>query len=108
MKFKGKISTTGTSNAIRLDKNLFKQHPEFKQQAEVKAVVLGPGTLLVSLVDNNQVETQEEDPILDAFLSFLEQDVLKNPQHIAPLPAEKIKKALKLTKDVQATDADFD
>lgn len=45
MSYKGKITPTGTSEAIRIDKALFKQHPEFRQQAEVRADIIGPGNL---------------------------------------------------------------
>ncbi|HEY9756541.1 MAG TPA: hypothetical protein V6C97_15340 [Oculatellaceae cyanobacterium] len=45
MSYKGKSTTTGTSEAIRIDKALFKQHPEFRQQAEVRADIIGPGNL---------------------------------------------------------------
>ena len=44
--FKGTITTTGRSEALRLDKALFKAHPEFRQKARVRAHVIGPGSLL--------------------------------------------------------------
>ena len=47
--FSGSITTTGKSEAIRLDKALFKAHPEFRQRAKVRAHVIGPGHLLVTL-----------------------------------------------------------
>ena len=47
--FKGSITTTGRSEALRLDKALFKAHPEFKQRAKIRAHVIGPGSLLVTL-----------------------------------------------------------
>jgi len=50
---------------------LFKQHPEFKQKAEVRADIIGPGTILVSLIDNPELENKD-DPVVSAFLAFLE------------------------------------
>ncbi len=41
--FSGSITTTGKSEAIRLDKALFRAHPEFRQRAKVRAHVIGPG-----------------------------------------------------------------
>ena len=38
--FSGSITTTGKSEAIRLDKALFKAHPEFRQRAKVRAHVI--------------------------------------------------------------------
>ena len=67
MSYKGKITTTGTSEAIRIDKALFKQHPEFRQQAEVRADIIGPGRMLISVVDNSSTEN-DDDPIVGAFL----------------------------------------
>lgn len=68
--YKGKITKTGSSEAICLDKELFKQNPEFKQQAEVRADIIGPGKMLISVLNRPEVE-QDEDPIVGAFLSFL-------------------------------------
>src|SRR5437879_2947181 len=66
--YSGKITTSGTSEAFRFDKTLFRQHPEFKQKAEVRADVIGPGIMLVSLIDNPKMEN-EDDPVVSAFLS---------------------------------------
>lgn len=73
MTYRGKITTTGSSEAIELDKELFRQSPEFKQQAEVRADVIGPGTMLISLLDKTG-STQEEDTLVGAFLAFMERD----------------------------------
>jgi hypothetical protein len=35
--FNGSITTTGTSEAIRLDKALFRLHPEFREKAKAAA-----------------------------------------------------------------------
>jgi antitoxin PrlF len=40
--FTGSITTTGKSQAIRLDKTLFRLHPEFRQKAKVRAQVIFP------------------------------------------------------------------
>jgi len=105
MSYIGKISTSGNSDAIRLGKNLFKQHPEFKQQAQVRADVIGPGTILVQVVDNKELE-EEIDPIVRAFLSFVEKDILSTPANIAPLSAEQMAEVAELTAGVRVTDDD--
>ena len=105
--YKGKVTTTGTSEGFRFDKSLFKQHPEFKQKAEVVASVIGPGTMLVSLVNNPEIEN-EEDPVVSAFLSFLEKDMLENPKAIKPVSAEQIARAKALTAKVTVTDDELD
>jgi len=107
MSYRGKITTTGTSQAIRLDKILFKQHPEFRQQAEIKADIIGPGTMLLSLVDNSHIEN-EDDPVISAFLSFLETDMAKNPDKITALDTSQIARAKALTAGMTVTDDELE
>ncbi len=104
MKYSGTVTTTGTSEAIRLEKGFFKQNPEFKQQTKVEARVLGPGQMLISVVDPRSAG--DEDPIVDGFLSFLTKDIQTHPEDVSELPEKAIKKALKLTKDVAVLDND--
>lgn len=106
MSYKGKITTVGTSEAIRLEKDLFKQHPEFKQAAEVKADVIGPGKILISLVDEAKSKN-EADPVVGAFLSFLERDMIENPANISDLDASTLDKAKSLTEGIAVSDEDL-
>ncbi len=89
MSYNGKISTTGNSEAIRLDKNLFKQHPEFRQQANVRADVIGPGVMLLKVVDNEELESIE-DPMVSAFLAFIEKDACQNAANLTPVSAAQM------------------
>lgn len=106
MSYKGKITTSGTSDAIRLDKDLFKQNPEFKQQAEVRADIIGPGKMLISVLGSLGT-TSDEDPVVDAFLAFIEKDMLNNPANLTALNAEVIGRAKALTAGIVVTDEDF-
>ena len=105
--YSGKITTAGTSEAFRFDKSLFKQHPEFKQKAEVRADIIGPGTILVSLIDNPELENKD-DPVVSAFLAFLEKDMKTNPKLITPVSAEKIARAKALTAHVTVSDDELE
>jgi len=49
--FTGSITTTGKSEAIRLDKALFRLHPEFRQKAKVRVQVIAPGHALISVLE---------------------------------------------------------
>jgi antitoxin PrlF len=108
--FSGSITTTGKSEAIRLDKALFKAHPEFRQRAKVRAHVIGPGHLLVTLADD---ATQagpgeiERDPVVSAYLAFLEGDMLAHPDHIAPIGEDELARLRRLTEGVQTSDEDI-
>ncbi len=105
--YKGKVTTAGTSEGFRFDKSLFKQHPEFKQKANVRADVIGRGTILVSLIDNTHIEL-EDDPVLSAFLAFLENDISQNVSSLTPVSAEQIARAKELTAGVTATDEELE
>jgi len=104
-KYTGSITTTGKSEAIRFEKGLFRQNPEFRQQAKVEAHVIGPGQLLVSIVDDAQ-KGAAEDPIVMAFLAFLARDMKDHPDRLIPVSESAIEHALRLTKDVVVSDHD--
>lgn len=103
VKYTGSVTTTGKSEAIRFEKGLFRQHPEFRQQAKVEAHVIGPGQMLVSVVDEAKINASE-DPIVMAFLSFLEQDMKDNASRITAVSEAGIAQAKELTKDVVVSD----
>ncbi|QCI69360.1 hypothetical protein E8M01_22880 [Phreatobacter stygius] len=108
--FKGSITTTGRSEALRLDKALFKAHPEFKQRAKIRAHVLGPGSLLVTL-DAGEAELApadavEHDPVVAAYLSFLERDMREHPERLQPFTEADIARIQALTRDVEVSDDD--
>jgi antitoxin PrlF len=101
--YTGTITTTGKSEAIRLEKALFKSHPEFRQKSKVHAHVIGPGTMLISVAGSVKPET-EADPVMSAFLSFLSEDISQSPQRVKPLAKTRIKKARELTKGTKVSD----
>lgn len=103
--YAGTITTTGTSEAIRLEKALFKAHPEFRQKARVQAHVIGPGTMLVAIADAALPE-DEADPVMAAFLSFLARDIHEKPERVAELDAERIAQARALTEGIEVSDDD--
>jgi len=105
-KYTGSVTTSGKSEAIRFEKGLFRQNPEFKQQAKVEAHVIGPGRMLVSVVDDCE-ENAGEDPIVMAFMSFLEKDMNDNPSRIKPVSQDAVDRAVALTKDVVVSDDDI-
>jgi antitoxin PrlF len=102
--FSGSITTTGKSEAIRLDKALFRLHPEFRQKAKVRAQVISPGHALISVIDENAPQLPEDDPVITAFLAFLETDMTKHPKRIAPLSKRTIARATRVTKGVKVND----
>jgi antitoxin PrlF len=109
--FKGSITTTGRSEAIRLEKALFKAHPEFRQRTKVRAHVIGPGSLLVTLNssefgDPDIDDSIERDPVVLAYLSFLERDMKEHPERLQPFTEADLARLEALTKDVAISDDD--
>jgi prlF antitoxin for toxin YhaV_toxin len=51
--------------------------------------------------------TSEEDPLVGAFLSFLEKDIQDEPANITSLNADAIERAKALTAGIVVTDDDF-
>ncbi len=91
--YRGKQAKTGNSLGLRFDKALFLSHPEFS--GEVRAHVIAPGRMLVVAEPRTKNRRQESDPVIEAFLSFLAEDMAKSPQQIRPLSqavAERIDK----------------
>jgi antitoxin PrlF len=101
--FKGTVTTTGKSEALRIEKALFRAHPEFKQKAKFRAHVIGPGSMLVTLepeeapVDADEIE---RDPVVLAYLAFLERDMIEHPENIRTLTQDDYERAKRLTEGV--------
>jgi antitoxin PrlF len=107
--FKGTITTTGRSEALRLDKALFKAHPEFRQKARIRAHVIGPGSLLVTLDADDPLGAEaadafERDPVVAAYLAFLERDLREHPERLQPFTEDELARLEALTKDVVVSD----
>ena len=81
--YRGRRAKTGNSLGLRFDKALFQSHPEFS--GEVRAHVIAPGRMLVVADPVAKPRRHDDDPVIEAFLSFLAADVANSPQQIKPL-----------------------
>jgi hypothetical protein len=81
--YRGKQAKTGNSLGLRFDKALFQSHPEFS--GEVRAHVIAPGRMLVVAEPLTKSQRRESDPVMEAFLGFLAEDMARSPQQIKPL-----------------------
>lgn len=102
--FSGSITTTGKSEAIRLDKALFRLHPEFRQKAKVRAQVISPGHALITVVDDEAAPAEDEDPVVSAFLAFIEKDLKERPGRLSLLSKTSLSRAVRVTKNVRVSD----
>lgn len=99
--YSGKVTPVGNSKGIRLDAAFFKAHPEFA--GEVRATVLGSGQVLLSARSSRRRSKRDddEDPIVLAFLRFLEVQMIARPDQIVPADAAQLKRIGKLVKGVK-------
>jgi hypothetical protein len=88
--YRGKQAKTGNSLGLRFDKALFKSHPEFS--GEVRAHVIAPGRMLVVAEPATKSRRHRADPVMEAFLSFLADDMARSPKQIKPLDRGLVKR----------------
>lgn len=87
MSYRGRAARTGNSRGFRFESALFASHPEF-EQGEVEADVIAPGRLLVRT--RSESEEPEADPVIDAFLAFLAEQMRSKPEHIQALTRDDV------------------
>jgi len=97
--YRGKQTRTGNSFGFRFDRALFKSHPEFT--GEVKAQVIAPGRMLVSVVEPVAERT---DPVMASFLAFLANDIANAPEAVKPMSRNLAKRIDLLVEGVKAAD----
>ena len=95
MTYKGRFTRAGNSRAYAFESALFRSHPEFDSH-NVEADYIGPGVLLVRALDDDPGTSQGHDPVLGAFLAFIERDMMENPASIQPLSDDLLVRAERL------------
>jgi antitoxin PrlF len=92
MHYVGRATRSGNSQALEFEEALFRAHPEFAS-GPLAADYIGPGRLLVRAVAGRDDSGAEDDPVLDAYLAFLERQMTAHPEEIQPLPAHSLARA---------------
>lgn len=100
MPYRGRFTRTGNSKSYAFESALFRSHPEFDAH-NVEADYIGPGVLLVRAVDAGDQTGPGEDPVLAAFLAFVERDMIENPAGIQPLSSDLLARAERLVGDME-------
>jgi len=70
----------------------------------VRAKVISHGQVLISVVDEARSAQPEDDPIVEAFLEFLAEDMQTNPKRLVPLSQTAVDRVQKLTRNVVVND----
>lgn len=85
--YAGSVTTSGKSGALRLESAFFKGNPEFAQRAKIRAQRVSPGYVLLSVEEPPPGVRDDDvlDPMVGAFLSFLERELIAHPENIQPL-----------------------
>ncbi len=103
--FGGAITTTGRSGALRLDKAFFSSHPEFRVKAKLRVHHIGPGQALVSVEEApKDGEMEAPDPVVSAYLAFLEKDMASNPGALSQFTGAELDALSERLKGVLVTD----
>jgi len=95
----GKVTAIGNSKGIRLDAMFFKSHPEFN--GDVRATVLTNGQVLLS---SKQLKTSKKpikEPVMQAFLQFLVEELMEHPDQIIPANKAQLTRIRKLVAGVK-------
>jgi hypothetical protein len=87
MSYSGRTTRTGNSKAFRFESALFTSHPEFAE-GELEADVIAPGRLLIRT--RSDEDEAKEDPVFDAYLAFVEEQMVTHPDLILSFTTEDI------------------
>jgi antitoxin PrlF len=99
MPYTARATTSGTAPALAFTKAFATEHPEFTA-GRFEAHVIAPGRLLISAQVEAEVE-DGDDPVLGAFLSFLDRQMSEHPEMIRPLTAAELAAIDELVEDVE-------
>jgi hypothetical protein len=97
----GSGTKAGNSEALRFEKSFFRSNPEFS--GSVIARVIAPGQILVNAL-NDENHPDEDDPIIDAFLAFIANDI-KIGNRVSAIPESLFQEMEALVGDIEV---DFD
>lgn len=100
MAYRGRFTKTGNSKSYAFESALFRSHPEFDAH-NVEAEYIGPGVLLVRALDVDPNDRPGGDPVLGAYLAFMERDMIENPSSIQPLSEDLLARAERLVGDME-------
>ena len=87
--YKGRITQSGNSKSLRLEAGFFKADSSFSMGSDIVAEYLGEGVAIVKSIKPDRSH-DSIDPVMTAFLAFLEKDMAENPQSIQPLTSKEL------------------
>ena len=106
MSFRATATKAGNSRGLRLDAGLYKEHPEFAS-GEYQVDVIAPGRLLVRADTGETVESESADPVLGAFLAFMESQMQSHPDLVSAFDPAQLALVDTLVDGVVVDDENF-
>jgi prlF antitoxin for toxin YhaV_toxin len=90
--YEGTVVQVGNSRGMRLPAGFFNAHPEFS--GKVRATFVADGQVLISAqpVAKSKTTKPEVDPLMESFLSFLENQMAEHPDQIMPADAAQLRR----------------
>jgi hypothetical protein len=89
MPYTARPTTTGNQDALAFPKDFSQAHPEvFRSRSDVH--VIAPGSFLITTRQDTEPEGTEDDPLLGAFLGFLETQIASRPDLATALTEEDV------------------
>ena len=102
MPYHATATAIGNSKGLRLEAAIYREHPEFAE-GEFQVDVIAPGRLLIR-AEPRAVSDEASDPVFDAFLAFLGQQVENRPDLMTALTSSDQQGVDELVEGVQVTD----
>lgn len=100
MPYTARATTSGTAPALAFPKAFAAEHPEFTE-GRFEVHVISPGRLLIS-APVEEADEDADDPVLAAFLGFLEKSMAEHPELVRPMSATEFARVSEMLEGVEA------
>lgn len=102
--FSGSLGMAGNSRSFRVEKSFFNAAPEFLVLGSpIRVNIIGPGTFIVRI--DTATPTEIADPVIGAWLSFIDGDIASNPSRLVMLDGTEVSGLERMVKDVTVDDS---
>jgi len=100
-RYEGTVVQVGNSRGMRLPAGFFHAHPEFTGKVQVTVVAEGAVLLSAKSPPKRRTMADEADPVVAAFLQFMERQMTQHPQDIVAADADQLRRIGRLVKGVK-------
>ena len=102
--FSGSLGMAGNSRSFRVEKEFFNAAPEFSALGSpIRVDIIGPGTFIVRI--DTPAPKEVADPIIGAWLSFIDGDIAFNPGQLVAFTAPEASELERMVRNVVVDDS---